>query len=83
MHDSNPQVDFQIPDLPVPPDECPISELLDKRVVHMTDDELAKYVRDMRQASESPQSLRRLLTRKGAKPKKSGPKVDMSLLGDL
>jgi hypothetical protein len=78
--------EFDIPDSPLPPDECPISELLGKRVTQMTDAELDAHVKSLRQATESPQSLRKMLLSKNhaSKPKKkSGPKVDMSLLGDL
>jgi hypothetical protein len=74
--------DFGIPDLPLPPDECPISALLGKRPADMTDAELEEYTKKLRLATDSPQSLKKMLLRKGAKPKKSS-KVDMSLLGDL
>lgn len=79
----NMTTDFNIPDIPLPPDSCPISELLGKRVTQMDDKELDKYVTDLRSVSESPQSLRKSLIRKGSSSVKSKPKVDLSLLGEL
>lgn len=74
----------QIPVLPAPPSECPISTLLEKRVVDMSDEELAQYTKEMRTAVESPQSLRKLISGGATKTKKktsSSLKIDLGLLG--
>ena len=82
-----PDETFNIPDAPLPPDECPIAELLGKRVVEMNDEELAKYTAEMRTAIESPQTMRKLLANHasvGSKKKSSAPKkVDLGILGAL
>lgn len=74
---------FNIPDTPVLPAECPISTLLEKRVINMTDAELDAYTKEMRTAVESPQSLRKLISGGGAKSKakKATVKPDLSILG--
>lgn len=80
----NDPIDFQIPTSPVLPVDCPISTLLGKRVVDMTDEELEQYTKEMRTAVESPQSLRKLISGGATKSKKktSTPaKIDLSLLG--
>lgn len=74
-------VDFNIPELPEPPDSCPISELIGQRMSEMSDDELDKHLSRLRTASESPQNLRKNLLRKGAPQKANSKKVDLSILG--
>lgn len=54
------QTDSQIPQQPPLPDSCPISTLLSKRVVHMNDQELEAYVKELRSMVESPQTLKKL-----------------------
>lgn len=75
--------DFDIPDQPVLPAECPISTLLGKRVVDMNDEELDAYTKEMRTAVESPQSLRKLISGGAtkSKTKKAAAKPDLSILG--
>jgi hypothetical protein len=78
--------EFNIPEAPLPPNECPIAELLGKRVVEMNDEELAKYTAEMRTAIESPQSMRKLLANHalvGTKKKTAAKKVDLGILGLL
>lgn len=43
---------------------CPLSDLLDKPLSQMTDEELDQFVATMRQLNESPGTLKKLL-RKG------------------
>lgn len=55
-------------------DSCPISDLLGKRVVDMSEQELLEHVNSLRRAREQPQVLRTLLKGKEkapAKPRKS------------
>lgn len=77
--------EFNIPEEPFMPDDCPIAELLGKRVSEMNDEELAKYTTEMRTVIESPQSMRKLLANHGsAGPKKRESKTikpDLGLLG--
>lgn len=60
MESTTSQIESQIPQQPPLPDSCPISTLLSKRVVHMTDAELEAYVKDLRAMAESPQTLKKL-----------------------
>ena len=81
MPDEN---EFGIPDEPFLPDDCPIAELLGKRVSEMNDEELAKYTTEMRTVIESPQSMRKLLANHGTVGKKTKAPVkkpDLGLLG--
>jgi len=75
--------EFNIPEEPFMPDDCPIVELLGKRVSEMTDEELAKYTTEMRTVIESPQSMRKLLSNHAASgtKKKAVAKPDLGLLG--
>lgn len=79
----NLDIDFQIPDLPELPDSCPISELIGKRVTQMTDDELERHLMSLRSAVESPQALRKMVSKKGASggAKKKTAGVNLSILG--
>ena len=73
---------FNIPEIPELPDSCPISDLIDKRITQMNDEELAKHVISLRAAVESPQNLRKLLTRKGSVKKETRSVApDLGLLG--
>jgi hypothetical protein len=75
--------EFNIPEDPFMPDDCPIAELLGKRVSEMNDEELAKYTTEMRTVIESPQSMRKLLSNHAAAgpKKKAAAKPDLGLLG--
>jgi hypothetical protein len=78
---TTPPVDFNISELPEPPDSCPISELIGKRMSEMDDAELEKHLSKLRTATESPQNLRKNLLRKGAPMKAGSKRVDLSILG--
>jgi hypothetical protein len=77
--------DFNIPDSPESAESCPISELLGKRVTQMNDEELAQHIATLRTSVESPQSLRKMIAKRGSKSSGAAkaPKVNLSLLGDL
>ena len=77
--------DFDIPQLPVPPEEDPISELLGTRVVDMTDEELDAYTKDMRTAIQSPQTLKALMRNggDGTTKAKKARKVQVNKVLDL
>jgi len=74
------QEEFNIPEDPTGADDCPVNELLGKRVSQMNDDELQQYVSELRASVESPQTLRKLLVRKGARKEKGPKKVNLSAL---
>lgn len=78
---------FDIPSLPLPPDEDPIAELIGKRVTEMSDAELDDYVKQMRQVTQAPQSMKALLKNqksvktKAEKKSKDSAQSLMNLLG--
>lgn len=69
-------------DLPPSPSSCPISSLLGKRIVDMTEEELTEHVMKLRTAREVPQAMRALLSGKpkAAKAAKTKAKPDLSVL---
>ncbi len=77
---------FDIPTLPVLPDEDPIAELLGTRVSEMSDEELDAYTKQMRTVIEAPQSLKALLRNHGSvetKAKKARQSTAKKLVDDL
>lgn len=80
----NTNEEFNIPEFPLPADECPLNELIGKRVTEMTDAELEAHVKELRSAVESPQSMRKLLANHAsvrAKGEKKTAKPNLDLLG--
>lgn len=78
--------DSDIPELPQSPDYCPISELLGKRVSQMNDPELDLFVRETRTVIESPQALRKAVskrTRTTTEKKDPPAKLDIDKLFKL
>jgi hypothetical protein len=78
--------DFDINDLPPLPQDDPIAELLGTRVVDMNDEELDKFVKEMRTVVEAPQSFRALLKNHGmveSKPKKVAKAAAKNILTQL
>lgn len=83
---TRPEQDFDIPQMPVPPDEDPIAELLGVRVSEMNDEQLDQYVKEMRTVIEAPQSFRALLKNHGSvqtKAKKASKSVAKNIVLDL
>lgn len=64
------------------PDSCPVSTLLDVRLTEMSDEELEKWVTELRSVRESPQIMRALLVAGTAKKKSAEKKKpNLALLG--
>lgn len=73
--------DFEIPEGIESVDSCPISELIGQRMSEMSDEQLDRHLKALRVSSESPQTLKKNLLRKGAPLKPNSKRVDISILG--
>lgn len=72
--------DTDIPTYPAPPDECPIMTLINgPRLSEMTDDQLEVHMRELRTATESPQTMRKLLSKAGGTTKRKTPPKPIDL----
>lgn len=69
------------PEWPSSPETCPISELLGKRAVQMSDEEVEAHIVKMRTAREQPQVLRALLAGKVKKTKSPAKPPNLADLG--